>query len=293
MLPHTERVSANGLELAYQSFGDPAKPAILLIMGLGTQLIAWPDAMCRALADSGYHVVRYDNRDVGESSWMDGPAPSIPQVLLQREEPAYRLSDMADDALGLMDGLGIDQAHVVGASLGGFIAQTIALTQPERVLSLTLMMTSTGSARVGRPKPALLRQLLRSRDVPDRGAAVDITVEVFAEISKGGFPIDINYIRRLAEVSYDRGFNPAGRLRQLTAALVQPNRTKALRQIALPTLVMHGLADPLIAPSGGIALANAIPGSKLVGFSGMAHDLPRPLLPSFVAEILEVAQRAG
>ena len=293
MLPQTERASANGIELAYQSFGDPAQPTVLLIMGLGTQMIAWPDQMCQALADLGYHVVRYDNRDVGESTWMQGRAPSVVRVALRREQPVYQLTDMAADAIGLLDALGIDQANVVGASLGGFIAQTVALERPDRLLSLTLMMTSTGSKLVGRPQPALARQLMRSRDVPDRAAAINATVAVFTEISSPGYPRDEEELRRLVEVSYDRGFNPAGRLRQLTAAVVQPNRTKRLGQITAPTLVMHGLADPLINPNGGLALAEAIPGAKFVGFSGMAHDLPRPLVPTFVSEIHEVAERAG
>ncbi|MCH9816699.1 MAG: alpha/beta fold hydrolase [Actinomycetia bacterium] len=293
MLPQTQRVSANGIELAYQSFGDPAQPTILLIMGLGTQMIAWPEPMCQALAGLGYHVVRYDNRDVGESTWITGSAPSLAKVALGREQPVYRMSDMADDAVGLLDALGIDQAHVVGASLGGFIAQTVVLAHPDRVMSMSLMMTSTGSKRVGRPKPALARQLMKSRDIPDRAAAIAATVAVFTEISSPGYPIDQAELRRMVSLSFDRGFNPEGRLRQLTAAVVQPNRTKQLGKVAKPTLVMHGLADPLINPSGGLALAEVIPGAKFVGFSGMAHDLPRPLVPTFVSEIAEVAGRAS
>lgn len=284
------RVVANGIEIAYETFGDPTHPPIVLIMGLGTQMIAWPDQMCRDLADRGHYVVRFDNRDVGQSTHLDAePAPEFLDLVLKRRPMAYRIEDMADDAIGLMDALGLDKVHLVGASLGGFIAQTLALRAPDRVLSLTLMMTSTGSRWVGQPKLKLLVQLLRRREVADKHAAMSATVAMFRVIGSQGYAFDEVYLRELASRSYERGFNPAGRLRQLAAASAQPNRTRDLAQLRIPTLVIHGLHDPLVAVSGGLALARTIPGAKFVGYAGMGHDLPRALWPEFAAEIAEVA----
>lgn len=284
------RVAANGIEIAYETFGDPTHPPILLIMGLGTQMIAWPDEMCQDLAERGHYVVRFDNRDVGQSTHLDAErAPELLDLVLKKRPMAYRIEDMADDALGLMDALGFDKAHLVGASLGGFIAQTLALRAPDRVLSLTLMMTSTGSRWVGQPKPKLLIKLLRRREVADKHAAMAATVAMFRVIGSQGYAFDEVYLRELVSRSYERGFNPAGRLRQLAAASAQPNRTRDLARLHIPTLVIHGLHDPLIAVSGGLALARTIPGAKFVGYAGMGHDLPCALWPEFAAEIAEVA----
>jgi pimeloyl-ACP methyl ester carboxylesterase len=286
-------VQANGIEIAYETFGEPADPAILLIMGLGTQMIAWPDPLCTALADAGYFVVRYDNRDVGLSTHLrDVLAPSVLDVLLRRTRPPYTMADMADDAVGLMDALDIPSAHVVGASMGGFIAQTVALRHPDRLRSLTLMMTSTGALTVGYPRPSLFARLLRRRVAADRADVQANALETFRIIGSRGYAFDEEYLSELAGRSYDRAYDPGGYLRQLAAIAGQPNRTAGLRRIAAPTLVIHGLHDPLVAPSGGLAAARNLRSAKFVGFSGMGHDLPRALWPQFVAEITGLAAQA-
>lgn len=287
--PTIQTTSANGIEIAYETFGDRTDPPVVLIMGLGTQMIAWPDRLCEDLAAGGRYVVRFDNRDVGLSTHLDGvPAPDIKAVALRRKRPAYRIDDMADDAVGLLDALGLDRAHLVGASMGGFITQTLTLAHPERVLSQTLMMTSTGSRRVGQAKPALLTRLARGRRAMDRAAAIEAAVETFGLIGSRGALFDQDHLRDLAGRSYDRSHDAYGYLRQLGAVIAQSNRTRALTTVQTPTLVMHGLHDPLVAVSGGLALARLIRGARFVGFSGMGHDLPPSLLPDFAREILQI-----
>ena len=280
------RVAANGIELAYETFGDASAPPVVLIMGLATQMIAWPDELCEGLARCGLFVVRFDNRDAGESTHLrDLPPPRLADVVVRRRPPPYSIGDMAGDVAGLIDGLGLDEIHLVGASMGGFIAQAVALEHAARVRTLTLMMTSTGSRRVGQPKPRVYARLLRPPVVADRSAAMSAAAETFRLIGSRGFAFDEEYVRDLAGRSWDRGHDPAGRQRQFAASVGQPNRTAALRRITVPALVIHGLHDPLVTPSGGLAVARAIPNSRFVGFSGMGHDLPRPRWPEFVREI--------
>ena len=287
--PTTQRVAANGIELAYETFGDRGDPPVVLVMGLGTQMIAWPEQLCRDIAAGGRYVVRYDNRDVGLSTHLDDvPPPEVLEVVFRRKRPAYTVQDMADDLIGLLDGLGIERAHLVGASMGGFIVQTATLAHPERVLSQTLIMTSTGSRRVGQARPKLAPRLLAKRGRMDREAAIELAVETFGLIGSRGDLFDADHVRDLAARSFDRNSDRRGYVRQLGAVVAQSNRTRALTKVAVPTLVMHGLHDPLVAVSGGLALARLIRGAKFVGFSGMGHDLPRRLWPAFTLEILQV-----
>ena len=281
------RVAANGIELAYETFGDASAPPVVLIMGLSTQMIAWPDELCEGLARCGLFVVRFDNRDAGESTHLRNlPPPRLADVVVRRRPPPYSIDDMADDVAGLINGLGLGEVHLVGASMGGFIAQTVALQHAARVRTITLMMTSTGSRRVGQPKPRVYARLLRPPVVADRAAAMSASVETFRLIGSRGYAFDEQYVRDLAGRSWDRGHDPAGRKRQLAASVGQPDRTAELHLITVPALVIHGLHDPLISVSGGLAVARAIPGSRFVGFSGMGHDLPRTLWPEFVREIV-------
>src|SRR5829696_7755053 len=289
MTVNTQFADANGMKIAYETFGNPGDPPVLLIMGLGTQMIAWSDRFCQAIADRRHFVIRFDNRDVGLSTHLDGvPAPSLSDLLTRRRRPPYTIDDMADDAVGLLDALGIESAHIVGASLGGFIAQTIAIRRPSRVRSLTLIMTSTGSRLVGYPRPGLMAGLFRGRRGTDRHSAIEATLETFRVIGSRGYALDEEYLRDLAGRSYDRAYDPGGYLRQLAASVHQSNRTAELRRISVPTVVIHGLNDPLVHASGGRAIARAIPKARFVGFNGMGHDLPKPLLPRIIDEICDL-----
>lgn len=290
----TGTARANGIELAYERFGNPAHPAVVLIMGLNTQMIAWPEELCQDLVGRGHHVVRFDNRDCGGSTHLHGQrAPSIAAVAARRSRPPYTISDMGRDTLGLLDALELPRAHLVGASMGGFIAQSVALQAPERVGSLTLIMTSTGSRRVGRADLRLLPRLVSRRPVADRDAAGEAALDTFRAIGSPGFPLDEQRLREIGRRSYDRGLDVAGYRRQLAAVLAQSDRTARLQRLRTPTVVLHGLHDPLVSASGGLALARAIPGSRFVGYAGMGHDLPRPLWAEFADQIAALVQRAG
>ena len=282
-----------GIRLCYDSFGDPADPALLLVMGLGTQMVAWHEDFCARLVGEGFYVIRFDNRDIGRSTHIEGgPTPTIGQLLRRRPPAAYLLEDMAGDTAGLLDGLGIGAAHVVGASMGGMIAQTLAATRPNRVLSLASIMSTTGGRLVGQPTlrvmPIFLKQAPRDRD-----AFVDHTEKLFKAIGSSGLQRDDDELREVAGLMYDRGLDPAGTARQLAAIIASGNRTQALRRITAPTVVIHGTADRLVRPSGGRATARAIAGAKLVKVPGMGHDLPRAAWDTIIPAIVENAQRAG
>jgi pimeloyl-ACP methyl ester carboxylesterase len=292
MAEQTTRVGE--VDIAYETFGDPANPALLLVMGLATQMIAWHEDFCAQLAERGFHVIRFDNRDVGRSSAMrDLPVPTLRQLALRSKRAAgYTLSDMAGDAVGLLDHLGIERAHVVGASMGGMIAQTIAIEHPDRVLSLCSIMSNTGARFSGQPKLATYRVLLGTPP-KDRDKFIDHVLKMYRVIGSPGFDRNEDDLRDVAARSYDRGRNPAGSGRQLAAIIASGDRTSGLGSISVPTVVIHGTKDRLVSPSGGRATAKAIPGARLVKIEGMGHDLPRGTWPQIIGAIAENAARAG
>ncbi len=284
---------ANGVDLCYQELGDPDGEPLLLVMGLATQMIAWDETFCGMLADRGFRVVRFDNRDIGRSTRIE--AAGVPRradmMLGRRGRAAYLLSDMAADTVGLMDHLGIESAHLVGASMGGMIAQTTAIQHPERVRSLVSVMSNTGSRWTGVPSRRAMAVLMAK---PPRGrdAAIERTVKTFKVIGSPGYPFEEERVRQIAGRSYDRGHNSAGVLRQLYAITASGDRTQALRGVTAPTTVIHGNRDPLVRPAGGRATARAIPGARLKMIDGMGHDLPRQLWPDFVEAIASNAARS-
>jgi pimeloyl-ACP methyl ester carboxylesterase len=281
-----------GITLCYESFGDPSDPPALLVMGLGTQMLAWHADFCTRLAERGLHVVRFDNRDIGRSTHLSSPPPTIAQLLRRsRGAAAYTLADMAEDTAGLMRELDISPAHVIGASMGGMIAQTLAARHPERVRSLVSIMSNTGSRIWGQPSLRTYAVLLR-RAPSGRDAYIAHIERVFAAIGSTGVPRDLEQIRELAAASYDRDHDPDGPGRQLAAIIASGNRAAELRRITAPTLVVHGKADPLVAYSGGRATARLIPGAKLMSVEGMGHDLPRAIWPRLIDAIAALASRA-
>jgi pimeloyl-ACP methyl ester carboxylesterase len=282
------------VELCYETFGDRARPPLLLIMGLSTQMVMWEDEFCERLAGKGFWVIRFDNRDVGRSTIMrDAPVPTRLQLLVRdRRAATYSLADMAADAAGVLDQLGVRSAHIVGASMGGMIAQLIAINQPDRVLSLVSIMSTTGNRRVGNPHPAILPLLFRRRP-RDREAYLRDFVDTFTTIGSGRYPPGEDRLRALAERCAQRGVHPAGSARQLAAILTAPDRTPLLRRLTVPATVIHGDADHLVSPSGGRATAAAIPGARLVMIPGMAHDIPPVLWDQIIEEIVLCAQRGG
>jgi len=275
-----------GVTLCYESFGDPEDPAMLLVMGLATQMIAWHTSFIELLVERGLRVVRFDNRDIGRSTRMTGvPTPTLRQLLARRVGPRqYDLGDMGADTVGLMDGLGIRDAHLVGASMGGMIAQTVAARYPDRTRSLTSIMSNTGSRVTGQPGPGMYPVLLRRPAGRGREDFVDHIERVFGKIGSPGQ--DAATIREHAGLSFDRGVDADGPLRQLGAIAASGARAKELRKITAPTLVIHGKADRLVPLSGGKATARAIPGAKLMVVEGMGHDLPERNWPRIVDAIV-------
>lgn len=289
-----ERIApANGIEIAYQELGSPSGEPLLLVMGLGTQMLAWEEELCAMLAERGFRVIRFDNRDCGHSTMIDwaGMPGQLDLFRGRRDSAAYLLGDMAADAFGLMDHLGIEASHVVGASLGGMIAQAMAIQRPARVRSLVSMMSNTGNRWVGWPTVKALRVLLA--DYPrSREAYLRRVRATFGAIGSPGFPHDWERLERVAGEMWDRGHNPAGVMRQMHAVTASGDRTSGLRRLSVPTTVLHGSRDPLVRPVAGKATARAIPGARLRIFEGMGHDLPRELWPEFVEEIAATAERA-
>jgi pimeloyl-ACP methyl ester carboxylesterase len=279
------------VELCYETFGDASDPAMLLVMGLATQMIGWHEDFCAELAGRGFHVIRFDNRDIGRSKAQNHPVPTLKQLVLRDKRAArYTLEHMADDGFGLLDHLRIERAHVVGVSMGGMIAQTMAARRPERVLSLASMLSNTGALWSGQPSPLLYRAMLK-KPPKDREGYIEHATWVFSKIGSADYPRDD--LREMAAKSYDRGLNPAGSSRQLAAIIASGDRTPMLRTITAPTVVIHGTKDKLVPTSGGRATAKAIPGARLVLIDGMGHDLPRGAWPTMLDALVENAARAG
>jgi pimeloyl-ACP methyl ester carboxylesterase len=285
---------ANGIELAYQEMGDPEGEAVILVMGLATQMIAWNEEFCAMIAERGYRVVRFDNRDIGRSTMIEeaGIPSRIDMLTGRRATAAYLLRDMARDTVGLMDHLQLDAAHLVGASMGGMIAQQLAIEFPERSRSLVSIMATTGSRWTGLPSFKAFAVLLGTPPV-SREAVVERAVKTFRVIGSPGYAFEEEMVRDYAGRSYDRGHRSSGIARQLHAVMASGDRTRALHRLDLPTTVIHGSADHLVRPAGGRATAKAIPGARLRMIEGMGHDLPRQLWPEFAAEIVATAERAG
>jgi pimeloyl-ACP methyl ester carboxylesterase len=299
------KVQANGLQIEIEdsasAVADPAhlkRPVVLLIMGLGMQLVAWPDAFVQALLAVGYRVVRFDNRDIGLSTAMDHLGkPKIPWTMVKLQlglhpQPPYPLSDMAADALGVLDALGIARAHVVGLSMGGMIAQRVAIAAPERVLSLTCIMSSSGARGLPGPTSAVLRAMMRKPAGSDEESVIEYFQDFFRVIASPAFPIAAEEMRAAIRQAYRRSYRPVGTQRQMLAVVTDTGRAALLSRIACPTLVLHGRADPLVPFANAEDTARRIPGAQLKGIDGMGHDLPAQAVQLLLQALIPHVQAA-
>lgn len=292
-------IKANGVELAYEEFGDPQDPVMLLIMGLGTQMIAWPSDFCAGLVSHGFRVIRFDNRDIGLSQKMDGVStPKILKVILYSRLKLpltlpYTLDDMANDVIGLLDALNIESAHLVGASMGGMIAQLVAGHFPFRVLSLTSIMSTSGRKSLPGPDRKIALHMLRRPVKADAKLMHEHAMRTWRLIGSPAYPPTDEALSEKLSRSYKRSYYPAGHSRQMVAIMAGGDRAAVLKKIVAPTLVIHGKDDPLVPVSGGVDTAKLIPGAKLELIAGMGHDLPDELIPNFVALICSNANGAS
>ncbi len=287
------RVATNGLELEYETFGDPAHDPMVLVMGFAQQLIDWDPRFCQRLAMRGFYVVRFDNRDVGLSSKLESaPRPKVGAILAgDLSTVAYSIDDMADDTAGLITALGFRTAHVVGVSMGGMIAQSLSIRYLNLVKSLASIMSTTGDPRVGQASPEIIPIVMKAPPA-DRQANIEQAVLVWRTLASPGFPFDEAGIRARSALAYDRCYYPLGNARQAAAILSQRDRTEPLRAMRAPAVVIHGKADRLIHYSGGEATARAIADAKLVLVEGMGHDLAEGVWPLLIDEITQNAERA-
>jgi pimeloyl-ACP methyl ester carboxylesterase len=292
-------IRANGVELAYDEFGDPEAPTILLIMGLGTQMIAWSEEFCEGLARRGYRVVRFDNRDIGLSQKMEGAsAPGMlklaafSRLKLPLKVP-YKLHDMAEDAIGLLDALDIQSAHVVGASMGGMIAQLMAGLFPYRVLSLTSIMSTSGCRSLPGIDREVSMHMVRRPAKTDAEALQQHAMRTWRLIGSPAYQLSDQALREKLERSYRRSYYPPGYLRQMAAIMASGDRVSVLKKVQAPTLVIHGKSDRLVPVSGGIDTARHVRGARLELIEGMGHDMPQQLLPHFIELIGSHADNAG
>ncbi|MCB0869496.1 MAG: alpha/beta hydrolase [Solirubrobacterales bacterium] len=294
-IPEVDFARTRGIEIAFDVHGDPSDPVLLVVPGLGTQMVYWDLPLVEMLTNRGFRVVRIDNRDNGASTILrhkGKPALAAMMTGIPRNL-AYTLSDMAADAIGVLDHLGVDGAHVIGYSMGGMISQTMAIEHPDRVLSLTSMMSRTGSRRDAFPGVRELAALMRTRPTDSLESYLAGMDALASIIGSPDFPTDKERLRQIASVAYERGIYLDGTARQLHAINCQPRRDRDLARLDIPTVVLHGSADKLVFPRGGRATARAIPGAELRIYEGMGHDIPEQLWPRFVEEIDKVAQRAG
>ncbi|MBS2534873.1 alpha/beta hydrolase [Catenulispora sp. NF23] len=286
------KAPANGVELEYETFGDPDAPPLVLIMGLGTQMTAWPPPFCQAIADAGYHVIRFDNRDCGLSTIVDAPVPGFGDLLAgDTSGVPYLMNDLAADVGGLLDVLGIDSAHIVGLSMGGMIAQQFAIDHAPRVRSLCSIMSTTGAPDVGQPAPEVI-MLLLSPAATNRDEAVDRGQKMFETVGSPAYPMPTEELRARIGEAYDRSYTPEGTGRQIACIVASPDRTAALSAVTVPAAVIHGDSDKLVDVSGGKATAAALGVTPLI-IPGAGHDLPEALWSTYVEAIVGNAQKAG
>jgi pimeloyl-ACP methyl ester carboxylesterase len=289
---------ANGITIEYDTFGAKSASPLLLVMGLGAQMIAWDERLCSLLADRGHYVVRYDNRDTGLSSKIEGvDSMGVAEAMAAAAEQkplrsAYLLKDMAADGMGLLDAIGVDRAHIVGASMGGMIVQEMVINFPRRILTMTSIMSTTGGPGLPQAKPEAMAALTRPA-ATTREEAIEGAVASTKVVGSPGYPADEAKVRERAARAYDRQFYPAGFARQLVAVLASGSRREGLSSVKTPTLVIHGAADPLVPVEGGKDTAASIAGSELLLFEGMGHDLPEALWPEFVGAISRHTSRVA
>ena len=292
------QIEANGITLEYDEHGDPAAPPMLLVMGLGAQMTLWPMELVEALVARGFRVIRYDNRDIGLSHKMDGAkAPGIVKLMVLsrfglKPRVPYTLADMAADGIGLLDALGISKAHVVGASMGGMIAQHMAFSHPERVITLTSIMSTTGHRKLPPGKREAISVLTRRPASMEEDVLVEHGIKVARAIGSRGFPFDEDRVRDRTRTLIRRSFYPAGMPRQLAAIIADGDRRERLKTVKVPTLVIHGEDDPLVPLPGGQDTARHVPGARLETIPGMGHDLPLELVEPIAGMIAEHARRA-